>query len=40
MSTSRTYAIVGCGMMGREHMANLALVPGAELVAVAGQASR
>ena len=35
MSTSRTYAIVGCGMMGREHMANLALVPGAELVAVA-----
>ncbi len=35
MSTKRTYAIIGCGMMGREHMANLALVPGAELVAIA-----
>ncbi|UAB78079.1 Gfo/Idh/MocA family oxidoreductase [Erythrobacter sp. SCSIO 43205] len=35
MSEQRTYAIIGCGMMGREHMANLALVPGAELVAIA-----
>ncbi|MEL6485981.1 MAG: Gfo/Idh/MocA family oxidoreductase [Pseudomonadota bacterium] len=35
MSSKRTYAIIGCGMMGREHMRNLALVPGAELVAVA-----
>ena len=35
MSTTRTYAIIGCGMMGREHMRNLALVPGAELVAIA-----
>ncbi|QUL37832.1 Gfo/Idh/MocA family protein [Erythrobacter sp. JK5] len=35
MSGTRTYAIIGCGMMGREHMRNLALVPGAELVAVA-----
>lgn len=35
MSQTRTYAIIGCGMMGREHMANLALVPDAKLVAVA-----
>jgi predicted dehydrogenase len=35
MSETRTYAIIGCGMMGREHMANLALVPGARLVAIA-----
>ena len=35
MTDRRTYAIIGCGMMGREHMANLALVPGAELVAIA-----
>ncbi len=35
MSESKTYAIIGCGMMGREHMANLALVPGANLVAIA-----
>ncbi len=35
MSERRTYAIIGCGMMGREHMRNLALVSGAELVAIA-----
>ncbi|KEO90066.1 oxidoreductase [Erythrobacter longus] len=35
MSETRKYAIIGCGMMGREHMANLALVPGAELAAIA-----
>jgi len=35
MSDTRTYAIIGCGMMGREHMRNLALIDGAELVAVA-----
>ena len=35
MSERRTYAIIGCGMMGREHMRNLALVPGAELIAIA-----
>ncbi|EAQ28017.1 possible myo-inositol 2-dehydrogenase [Erythrobacter sp. NAP1] len=35
MGESRRYAIIGCGMMGREHMANLALVPGADLVAIA-----
>lgn len=35
MSERRKYAIIGCGMMGREHMANLALVPGAELAAIA-----
>ncbi|MGB3470693.1 MAG: Gfo/Idh/MocA family oxidoreductase, partial [Erythrobacter sp.] len=35
MSDTFTYAIIGCGMMGREHMRNLALVPGAQLVAIA-----
>ena len=35
MSETRTYAIIGCGMMGREHMSNLALVPGAQLAAIA-----
>jgi predicted dehydrogenase len=35
MNETRRYAIIGCGMMGREHMRNLALVPGAELVAIA-----
>ena len=35
MSERRTYAIIGCGMMGREHMRNLALIDGAELVAIA-----
>ena len=35
MTNSKTYAIIGCGMMGREHMRNLALVQGAELVAIA-----
>ncbi len=35
MSISKTYAIIGCGMMGREHMRNLALVPGADLIAIA-----
>ncbi|MDJ0979214.1 MAG: Gfo/Idh/MocA family oxidoreductase [Erythrobacter sp.] len=32
---TRSYAIIGCGMMGREHMRNMALVEGADLVAVA-----
>ncbi|MEL6878847.1 MAG: Gfo/Idh/MocA family oxidoreductase [Pseudomonadota bacterium] len=35
MSNTRTYAIIGCGMMGREHMQNIALVDDAELVAIA-----
>ena len=35
MTLRRTYAIIGCGMMGREHMRNIALVEGAELVAIA-----
>ncbi|TRD11814.1 Gfo/Idh/MocA family oxidoreductase [Erythrobacter insulae] len=35
MIETRTYAIIGCGMMGREHMQNLALVSGAELIAIA-----
>jgi len=34
-TSHRTYAIIGCGMMGREHMRNLALVEGAELIAIA-----
>ncbi len=34
MNDTRTYAIIGCGMMGREHMRNIALVPGADLVAI------
>ncbi|MCK0127382.1 Gfo/Idh/MocA family oxidoreductase [Erythrobacter sp. F6033] len=35
MTQSRKYAIIGCGMMGREHMQNLAIVDGADLVAIA-----
>ncbi|MEP2987526.1 MAG: Gfo/Idh/MocA family oxidoreductase [Parasphingorhabdus sp.] len=35
MSNSKRYAIVGCGLMGREHMRNLALFEGCELVAIA-----
>ncbi|WP_379553596.1 Gfo/Idh/MocA family protein [Qipengyuania sp. DGS5-3] len=35
MSRQRNYAIIGCGMMGREHMRNIALVPDAQLVAIA-----
>ncbi len=35
MSNTCTYAIIGCGMMGREHMQNLAIVEGAQLVAIA-----
>ena len=34
-TSHKTYAIIGCGMMGREHMRNLALVEGAELIAIA-----
>ena len=29
------YGMLGCGMMGREHLANLAMVDGAEVVAIA-----
>jgi predicted dehydrogenase len=28
------YGIIGCGMMGQEHLRNLALVPGAEVAAI------
>ncbi len=34
MSDLRKYAIIGCGMMGREHMRNIALVDEAELIAI------
>lgn len=33
--SKKTYAIIGAGMMGREHIANLALLPEAELIALA-----
>lgn len=35
MGDTRTYAIIGCGMMGREHMRNCAIVDGVELVGIA-----
>lgn len=35
MNATKTYAIIGCGMMGREHMRNLALIPGAKLLGIA-----
>lgn len=35
MSAKRRYAIIGCGMMGREHIRNIALVEGAELAGIA-----
>ena len=31
MAKTKRYAIIGCGMMGREHMRNCALVNGVEL---------
>ena len=34
MSSQFRYSIAGCGMMGREHMRNVALVPGAQLVGI------
>ncbi|MEM8726878.1 MAG: Gfo/Idh/MocA family oxidoreductase [Pseudomonadota bacterium] len=40
MSQIRTYAIIGCGMMGREHMRNIALVDGAGLIAIADPDAR
>jgi len=33
--SQRSYAIIGAGMMGREHIANLALLPDAKLIALA-----
>ena len=35
MSDTRRYAVIGSGMMGREHIRNLALIDGAELVGIA-----
>ncbi|MBX7541241.1 Gfo/Idh/MocA family protein [Qipengyuania sphaerica] len=35
MTAKRRLAIIGCGMMGREHMRNIALVSDTELVAIA-----
>lgn len=32
--TSVRYGIIGCGMMGQEHLRNLALIDGAEVVAI------
>ena len=28
------YGIIGCGMMGQEHIRNIALLPGAEIAAI------
>ena len=33
--SKKTYALIGAGMMGREHFANLALLPEAKLIAFA-----
>lgn len=35
MAKTLKYGILGCGMMGQEHLRNLALVDGAEVVAIA-----
>ena len=32
--TRRRYGVIGCGMMGQEHLRNLALLPEAEVVAI------
>ena len=34
MSDSVNYGVIGCGMMGQEHLRNLALVPGARVAAL------
>jgi predicted dehydrogenase len=34
MSDSVKYGMIGCGMMGQEHLRNIALLPGAEVVAI------
>ena len=34
MKTDLRYGIIGCGMMGQEHVRNIALVDGAEVVAI------
>ncbi|MEY2955998.1 MAG: hypothetical protein RL123_726, partial [Pseudomonadota bacterium] len=33
MSTLR-YGVIGCGMMGQEHLRNIALLPDAEVAAI------
>ena len=34
MSSVTGYGIIGCGMMGHEHMHNIALLPDAQVVAI------
>ncbi|MHB2267331.1 Gfo/Idh/MocA family protein [Aliihoeflea sp. PC F10.4] len=34
MQNNPRYGVIGCGMMGREHLRNIALVPGGEVVAI------
>ena len=34
MTDKVTYGMIGCGMMGQEHLRNIALLPGAEVVAI------
>ena len=35
MSKTLRYGILGCGMMGKEHIRNIALIDGASVTAVA-----
>ncbi|MEY4734657.1 MAG: hypothetical protein RLZZ464_2723, partial [Pseudomonadota bacterium] len=30
-TTTTRYGIIGCGMMGQEHLRNIALLPGAQV---------
>ena len=34
MTTTINYGVIGCGMMGQEHLRNIALVPGARVAAI------
>ena len=34
MSKTVNYGLIGCGMMGREHIRNIALIPGARVAAI------
>ena len=34
MSNSVRYGIIGCGMMGQEHLRNIALLPGASVTRI------
>ena len=34
MTTVTNYGIIGCGMMGQEHLRNIALLPGTRVAAI------